>query len=106
MSIEILMFPIIFLLITIYSFFKNKIIFWINIIFIVISITLHYITVNSLNGEDKSAANFFGPPHIILTLAGFIILPIIELFILSFSFTGSSQQTNRSRNNRPKNNTQ
>jgi hypothetical protein len=102
MPIEILMIPIIFILVTIYSFFKNKIIFWFNIIFIVISVTATIISYASLKEKDKGAY-YLGTPSLLLSLLGFIILPIIELLIIQFSFAWRQKQTgnlnaNRSRN--------
>ena len=102
MSIEILMIPIIFILVTIYSFFNNKIIFWINIIFIVIAITAHIIFINSIKLEEVES--FFPPVYILLILLGFILLPIIELFIIQFSFAWRQKQTGNSNTNRSKNN--
>jgi len=105
MPIEILMIPIIFILVTIYSFFKYKIIFWINIIFIIIAIIAHLTFTAIMEKEEAgSGVHFFGPPSFLLTLAGLVFLPLIEVFIIQFNFAGPQKQTgnlnvNRSRNN-------
>lgn len=102
MTIEILMIPIIFILVTIYSFFYNRIIFWFNIIFIVIAITAHIIFINSIKLEEVQS--FFPPVYILLILLGFILLPIIELLIIQFSFAWRQKQTNILNANRSRNN--
>ena len=98
------LFPIIFILVTIYSFFKYKIIFWINIIFIIIAIIVNVTFIAIMEKEGaESGVYFFGTPSFLLTLAGLVFLPLIEVFIIQFSFGGSQKQTgnlnaNRSRN--------
>lgn len=103
---------ILFIFIIMYSFFNNKIMFWINIIFIVLIIAPFLIigfsekSAGGMPSTNFLAAFFFTA----IALYIFIFLLFIQIILIMYNYVvqgeTSSLNANRSKSNRPKNNMQ